>query len=175
MDRETIREQRDATFDELRKTESMEGNEEGTVSMKGERFNIMGADYFMADILDMLSDTYGRGAGGILKETGVKYGKDLLDILEPSDDFEKGFGSLLGLLKFLGYSSPKIEGDKIIIPSSPTAVEYINKGYEQRRTCYFLTGILSGAAEKLGHDGRFIEEQCRANGHDNCIFILKGD
>ncbi|MDY6771095.1 MAG: V4R domain-containing protein [Candidatus Nanohaloarchaea archaeon] len=173
MEAETIEQYKDETFRNLKKNESMHGDENGNVTLKDSRFNIMGADYFMSDILHMLSQTYGSGAGGILRETGEDYGQDLLDIMNAGENFNEAFGTLLGLLKFLGYSDPQINDDKIVFPSSPTAVEHLKKDYEQKRTCYFLTGVLSGAAKQLDEGIRFIEEECRANGDENCTFRVK--
>jgi len=173
IDPETVRQHKDQTFNQLQHNETMRGDEDGELTLKGERFNIMGADYFMADILDLLAETYGSGAGGILRETGEEYGNDLLDILDTSEDLDEALGDILGLLRFLGYSDPKVKTDSIGFPSSPTAVEHLKKEYDKRRTCYFLSGILTGAAQQTDTPVRFVEEQCRADGDESCIFHIQ--
>ncbi|MDY6778121.1 MAG: hypothetical protein SVU32_05610, partial [Candidatus Nanohaloarchaea archaeon] len=127
LDTTVIEEHRDQTFRRLRSEEDLGGDEQGRVSLMGERFNIMGADYFMASILEMLSELYGQGAGGILRETGESYGDDLLALCEhdgEGDAFSQCFGQFLGALAFLGYSKPEVEEDGVRFPSSPTAEEY---------------------------------------------------
>lgn len=172
LDVETVEEARDAFFAEMRETETMEGDPSGEVSLLGHRFNIMGADYFMADIYHMLLDTFGEEAGGILQSTGIKYGEDLM-ALTGDAPFDRAFGRLLGLLGFLGYSKPRVEETAVVFPASPTAVEYTEKGYEERATCYFLAGILTGGATTRRDDLiRFEETACRADGDDSCWFEL---
>jgi predicted hydrocarbon binding protein len=173
IDPETVQQHKDTTFNQLQQDETMRGDEDGNLTLKGERFNIMGADYFMADILDLLAETYGSGAGGILRETGEEYGQDLLDLLDTGNDLEEALGGLLGLLRFLGYSDPHVNNDSIEFPSSPTAVEHLKKDYDSRRTCYFLSGILTGAAQQTDTPVRFVEEQCRADGDETCLFRIQ--
>ncbi|MDY6777497.1 MAG: V4R domain-containing protein, partial [Candidatus Nanohaloarchaea archaeon] len=56
-------------------------------------------------------------------------------------------------------------------PSSPTAEEYRQKeGAEAKKTCYFLAGMLTGAAQSLDASIRFNEEECIADGGDACVF-----
>lgn len=172
LDVETVEAARDAFFEELRGRETMDGDPTGEVSLLGHRFNIMGADYFMADIYHMLLDTFGEEAGGILQSTGIKYGEDLAGLVGDRP-FDEAFGRLLGLLAFLGYSKPSVSTEAVVFPSSPTAVEYAEKGYEARATCYFLGGILTGGATtRKGGLIRFEETVCRAKEGRHCRFTM---
>lgn len=157
-------------FARLRREESMDGDPEGNVLLHGTRFNIMGADYFMADMYTELHDIYGDGAGGILRQTGEGYGEQLIE-LDDADNPDTRFGQFLGLLAFLGYSRIRVEDDRIIVPDSPTADEYVKNGGEPRTVCYFLAGLLSGAARVCNEPSNFVEERCRADGADHCIFV----
>lgn len=171
LDPDTIKKAREDEFKHLKKTENMEGDSEGRVELAGERFNIMGADYFMAEIYESLSDLYGSGAGGILFNTGIEYGKDLLELVRDGDTPEESFGRFLGLLQFLGYSAPRIEDGRLVVPSSPTAESHLQTDNEKTKVCYFLAGILTGAAQETLDDGLSIRENyCKAEGDTKCIF-----
>lgn len=173
MDTDRITAERDATFRRLDETEELVGDPDGTLTVQGERFNIMGSDYFMADIFKMLKDLYGQGSGGILRQTGISYGTDLTEFIEQGDGIETDIGRLLGLLAFLGYSKGRVEDEDIIVPSSPTAEEYRRADHGEDRTCYFLAGILTGALQDLGHAITVTETACRAAGDDVCRFELE--
>jgi len=171
MDSDAIHAERDRYFNELRDTEEMVGDPDGTLTFQGERFNIMGADYFMADIFHMLQDLYGQGSGGILQQTGKSYGEDLVSFID-AEDGDEAVGQFLGLLAFLGYSEPRLEDGELIVPSSPTAEEYAPKDHEPTKTCYFLAGILSGGLEELGQPHQVSEEACLADGDEHCRFSI---
>lgn len=172
LDTDTVAAARDATFDDL-KDERLEGDENGRAELLGERFNIMGADYFMSDIYSVLLDDFGEEAGGILQSTGIGYGEDLKNLVDSDEDWNTVFGRVLGLLGYLGYSTPDVEEDRVIFPSSPTAEEWNKAGNGDRKVCHFLTGILTGAASSA-QDGivQFEEERCLADGDEACVFVL---
>lgn len=171
MDIEQIHAERDQYFNELQDTEEMVGDQDGTLTFQGERFNIMGADYFMADIFHMLQDLYGQGSGGILQQTGKSYGEDLVSFID-ADEGDEAIGQLLGLLAFLGYSKPRFEDGDIIVPSSPTAEEHLQKDHEPAKTCYFLAGIIGGALEDIGQPHQVSEEACKADNDEHCRFSI---
>jgi predicted hydrocarbon binding protein len=171
LDPDTIKEAREDEFKRLTKNENMEGDLEGRVELAGERFNIMGSDYFMAEIYESLSDLYGSGAGGILFNTGIEYGNDLLKLIKNAESPQEHFGRFLGLLKFLGYSTPRIEDGRLVVPSSPTAESHLQTDHEKTKVCYFLAGILTGAAQETLDDAINIRENyCKAEGDTKCIF-----
>lgn len=174
LDTERINTAIQQSFTSFQQDKKMSGDKQGNILFRDERFNIMGGDYFMADIFHMLSDIHGQGAGGILHHTGTTYGHDLLTLVD-SDDPVAQFGQFLGLLAFLGYSLPHVEKDAVIFPSAPTAEEYRKKTYDPQKTCYFLAGMLSGATNKLFPEEkiRFIEDSCRASGDEVCQFTLQ--
>ncbi len=170
LDAGTVEQVRDAQFAALRDGEAMAADADGTLEMDGERFNIMGADYFMAGIFHALTEVHGEGAGGILRQSGRSYGADLFGMVE--GDGQDAFGRFLGLLQFLGYSEPAVDTGTVTVPASPTAVEYRRADHAPRPTCYFLAGMLTGAVQQLDADAQFVEERCRADGDDACVFRL---
>lgn len=159
-------------FAALRESGDIAGDHDGNIRFHGERFNIMGADYFMADFYQSLADIYGEGAGGILKTTGEGYGEDLVALTATSDDTDAAFGQLLGFLAFLGYSTPTVHEDRVVFPDTPTAAEHRKTNSSPQQVCYFLAGILTGSLQKLGIDKQFVETACRGNGADRCAFEL---
>jgi predicted hydrocarbon binding protein len=165
----------DEAFARFNRAEEIAGDDTGTIAIQGERFNIMGAEYFMADIFHTLTEVYGPGAGGILRETGETYGTDLLAFVSDHDDPQNLFGRFLGLLKFLGYSTPTVTGTSISFPSAPTAAAYRETDHDPRQTCYFLEGMLTGALNDLFDDDdlQVTEETCIADGDDVCRFTIK--
>lgn len=169
-DIDTIEEYKNKEFRKLKGENDFEGDEDGNIVLEPQRYNIMGADYFMSEMLEMLSDVMGTGATGIIRRTGESYGDDLKESLEFEEKGPEDFGRFLGLLKRLGYSDPEAEEDKIIIPSSPTAEEHLKTNHEDQKTCYFLAGILTSGAELLDEDINFTEVKCRADGEDKCVF-----
>lgn len=166
---------KDRRFEVLRKEQDFHGDEDGEIILGPQRFNIMGSEYFMAEMLASLSEIYGEGAGGIIRKTGITYGDDLLEVLDTDQEPQQIIGDLFGLLKFLGYSDIHLDGDTIIVPSSPTAVAYRKHHDEQRKTCYFLSGILKAAIGLLDEEGRVEETACIADGDDQCRFELPAD
>lgn len=154
-------------FRRFKEQEDYKGDENGRVDILGERFNIMGSEYFMSDILETLSELYGAGSGGILRNTGDGYGKDIVEMLDRPD-----FGEFLGFLAALGYSLPRVEDESIVFPSSPTAVAHAKEeDYDEKNVCYFLAGMLTGAAQELvDNEIEFREESCRAEGAEECVF-----
>lgn len=162
-------------FEALQQEQDFHGDENGDIILGPQRFNIMGAEYFMGEILSTLSDIYGQGAGGILRKTGNTYGHDLLEVLDTDQKPQQVIGDLFGLLAFLGYSDITVEDETtIIVSSSPTAVAYTRTNEEQRKTCYFLSGILEGAVQLIDEDYAIEETHCRADGDDHCRFSLAG-
>ncbi|MFB6208165.1 MAG: V4R domain-containing protein [Candidatus Nanohaloarchaea archaeon] len=174
LETDIIEQEKQKTFTELRDNEDLSGDENGRVDVLDHRFNIMGADYFMAEILEMLAEVYGEGAGGILNNTGRGYAEDLVDLLQVSQDSQQAFGQYLGMLKFLGYSDIHVEEDGIIVPSSPTAESHLEQDHEEKKTCYFLTGMFAGGLEYLFDEEVLVqEESCKAAGDSECVFRIK--
>lgn len=170
MNPEEVNNFKENHFWRIRVSEKFEGDEDGDIQYGGKRFNIMGADYFMSDIIESLSELYAGAAGGIIRETGQEYGKELLEVIDDNEQDEM-FGNYLALLQFLGYSNIQVEEDKIIVESSPTAEEHLKADYEEKRACYFLTGMLSGAYQKIySSEQQFTETRCKAAGDDRCVF-----
>lgn len=170
---DTIREYKEKEFKKLRRENKFQGDEDGNIVLGPQRYNIMGADYFMAEMLEMMSDVMGTGATGIARRTGKSYGNDLKESLDFEEKGPEDFGRFLGLLKRLGYSDPQVEEDSIVIPSSPTAEQHIESDHDEKKTCYFLAGILASGAELLDSEEDFTEEKCKANGDDECVFKSK--
>lgn len=167
---DTIEEYKNKEFEKLLEENNFEGDEDGNIILEPQRYNIMGSDYFMSEMLEMLSGVMGTGATGIIRRTGISYGEDLKESLDFVHQGPEDFGRFLGLLKRLGYSDPKVEEDKIVIPSSPTAEEHLKTDHEEQKTCYFLAGILTSGGELLEEDVDFTEVKCRANGDEKCVF-----
>ncbi|MFB6203337.1 MAG: V4R domain-containing protein [Candidatus Nanohaloarchaea archaeon] len=174
LETKTVEHGRDSIFSDLRNTEDLEPDQEGNVTIGGPRFNIMGAEYFMAGTLEVLRETYGEGAGGIIKNSGRDYGEEIVDIVYTDRDPQRQFGYVLGFLKFLGYSHPEVEDGSISFSSSPTAEAHRKDYGEDGHVCYFLGGILTGAASKIfDEEVVFHETECIAEGDDSCVFEMK--
>ncbi|MFB6204603.1 MAG: V4R domain-containing protein [Candidatus Nanohaloarchaea archaeon] len=174
LEPELVEQEKQSAFTELRENEDLTGDFDGNVEVMDHRFNIMGSDYFMAEILEMLAEVYGEGAGGILNNTGRGYAEDLVDLLQVSQDPQQAFGQYLGLLKFLGYSDIMVEEDGLIVPSSPTAESHLQEDHEEKKTCYFLTGMFAGGLEYLFDEEVVVhEEKCKAAGDPECVFRIK--
>lgn len=170
MNPEEVNNFKENHFWRMRVSEKFEGDEKGDIRYGGKRFNIMGGDYFMSDIIESLSQLYAGAAGGIIRETGQEYGKELLEVIDENEEDEM-FGNFLALLQFLGYSKINIDEDRIIVESSPTAEEHLKADYEEKKACYFLGGILSGAYQRIYSEERhFTETSCKAAGDDKCVF-----
>lgn len=169
-DVDTVRKFKEKEFQKLIEQNKFEGDEDGNIILEPQRYNIMGSDYFMSEMLEMMSDIMGTGATGIARRTGKTYGDDLKESLNFDEKGPEDFGRFLGLLKRLGYSDPQVEEDRIIFPSSPTAEEHLDSEHEQKKTCYFLSGILDSGAELLDSEENFTEIKCKAEGAENCVF-----
>jgi len=173
MDPEKVNNLKENHFWEMRVSEKFEGDEDGKIMYNGKRFNIMGADYFMSDIMESLSELYSGAAGGIVRETGQEYGKELLEVIEDKEE-DKMFANFLAFLQFLGYSDITVEEEHITVKSSPTAEEHLKADYEQKKVCYFLTGILTGAYQRIySSDAQYTETSCKAAGDEKCVFQRK--
>lgn len=170
---ENIRDKINERFEHLKNDHDVAADNKGNAYIGGHRFNIMGADYFMADIFHNLMEIYGEGAGAILKNTGQKYGDRIHGVFETSEKKEEAIGHDLGLLKYLGYSNMTYEGDTIEVESSPTAESYSRKYDKETKTCYFLSGIFQSFLRKHNDQIAVQEVKCRANGSETCIFEIE--
>lgn len=174
MNPEDVNEACENYFWRVRVSENFEGDEKGKIEFEGKRFNLMGADYFMSGIIESLSELYAGAAGGIIRETGEEYGKEILEIVDDAEQAEgdERFGNFLGILQFLGYSQITAEKDRIRVKSSPTAEEHSEADYEEKKVCFFLAGILSGGYQEVySSEANFSEEKCKADGDDECVFV----
>lgn len=170
MNPETVNNQKGDFFWRLRVSENFEGDEDGDILYDHKRFNLMGGDYFMSEIIESLSEIYAGAAGGIIRETGMEYGKELLSLIEEGEGDEK-FGNFLGFLQFLGYSKIEVREDSIEVESSPTAEEHSKTDHDQKKICYFLSGMLTGAYQRIyEEDDEFTETECIADGAEKCVF-----
>jgi len=160
-------------FNMLNKNHDVAGDENGDAMIGAHRFNIMGADYFMADMLHDLKEIYGDGAGAIMKSTGQSYGKNIHGVLDGADNASEALGYDLGLLKYLGYSNISIEDDKIIVASSPTAESYKRKYDEEVKTCFFLSGVFQSLIQAHNEDASVQEVKCLADRAEKCIFRVE--
>lgn len=160
-------------FESLKQDHDVAADEKGNAYIGDHRFNIMGADYFMADILHNLMEIYGEGAGAILKNTGQKYGDRIHGVLDGADDAEEELGYDLGLLKYLGYSEIDYREDTIEVSRSPTAVSYNRKHDKDTKTCYFLSGVFQSFLRNLDSEIAVQEVKCRADGSETCIFEIE--
>lgn len=173
MNPEEVNEARENFFWRIRISEKFEGDEDGKIRYAGKRFNLMGADYFMSEIIENLSELYAGAAGGIIRETGQEYGRELLETVEEGERDER-FGNFLGFLQFLGYSEMTAEEGQIRVFSSPTAEEHLKTDHDDKKVCFFLSGILAGAYRDIyGEKVKFVEEECKAAGADECVFQKK--
>jgi predicted hydrocarbon binding protein len=170
MDPEEINEACKNFFWRIRVSEKLEGDDDGKIRYGGKRFNLMGADYFMSEIIEDLSDLYAGAAGGIIRETGQEYGRELLETVDEGQGDER-FGNFLAFLQFIGYSGITAEKERLRVYSSPTAEEHLKADYKDKKVCFFLSGILAGAYRDIyGEKVEFVEEQCKAEGADACVF-----
>lgn len=174
MNPEDVNEARENYFWRVRVSEKFEGDEDGKIEFEGKRFNLMGADYFMSEIIESLSELYAGAAGGIIRETGEEYGKELLEVIDDAEKAEgdEKFGRFIGFLQFLGYSEITVEKDSIRVESSPTAEEHLKEDHEDKKVCFFLSGILSGGYQEVySSEANFTEEKCKADGNEECVFV----
>lgn len=160
-------------FSMLKNKHDVAADDKGNAMIGAHRFNIMGADYFMADMLHDLKEIYGDGAGAIMKSTGQSYGKNIQGVLDGADDASEALGYDLGLLKYLGYSNISIEDDKIKVESSPTAESYKRKYDDQMKTCFFLSGVFQSLIQAHDEDASVQEAECLADGAEKCIFSVE--
>jgi len=173
MNPEKVNDLKENYFWEIRVSEKFEGDENGKINYEGKRFNIMGADYFMSDIMESLPELYSGAAGGIIRETGQEYGKELLEVIDEKEEDDM-FANFLALLQFMGYSKITVEEEQIAVKSSPTAEEHLKADYEEKKVCYFLTGMLTGAYQRVySSDRQFTETKCKAAGDEKCVFQKK--
>ncbi|MFB6114788.1 MAG: V4R domain-containing protein, partial [Candidatus Nanohalobium sp.] len=173
MNPEEVNNQKEDFFWRVRVSQNFEGDEDGRIEYRGKRFNVMGSDYFMSGIIESLSEIYAGASGGIIRETGIGYGKELLELIDEGEGDER-FGNFLGFLQFLGYSEITVKEESIEVESSPTAEEHLKEDYEQKKTCYFLAGILTGAVQSIYNlDVNYVEEKCKADGDNECVFKRK--
>lgn len=164
---------RENYFWRIRVDKKLVGNEKGNIKIGQKRFNGMGAEYFMSEIIESLSDLYAGAAGGIIRETGVEYGRELLEVVDEGRG-DKRFGNFLGFLQFLGYSTIEVEDNRITVSSSPTAEQHFKSDHDGKKVCFFLTGILTGAHRDVyDSDESFVETQCKAEGAEKCVFQKK--
>lgn len=175
MKPDKVNEFKENFFWQIRVSETFEGDENGRIEYKGKRFNIMGADYFMSGIIESLYDLYADASGGIIHETGEEYGKELLEIIDEEEE-DKKFGGFLGFLKFMGYSDIEASKGGFKVSSSPTAEEHLKTDQDNKKTCYFLAGMLTGAVQRVYDvDVEYTEMKCKADGDDICLFEKKED
>jgi predicted hydrocarbon binding protein len=173
LDPEEVNEACENFFWRLRVSEKFEGDEEGKIKYSGKRFNLMGADYFMSEIIENLSELYAGAAGGIVRETGQGYGRELLETVKEGQGDER-FGYFLGLLQFLGYSKITAGEREITVSSSPTAEEHLKTDHQEKKVCFFLSGVLGGAYYDIyDEDVEVVEEECRADGAEKCRFVIR--
>lgn len=173
FDTEEINEKISERFSLLRKNHDVAADENGDAMIGAHRFNIMGADYFMADMLHDLKEIYGDGAGAIMKSTGQSYGENIHGVLDGADEASESIGDDLGLLKYLGYSNISIEGDDITVESSPTAESYKRKYEDEVKTCFFLSGVFQSLIQEHDEDASVQEVKCLADGAEKCIFKVE--
>lgn len=174
MNPEEVNEAKEKYFWRIRVSEKFEGDEDGKIEFEGKRYNLMGADYFMSEIIESLSKLYAGAAGGIIRETGEEYGRELLEVIDEAEggSGDEKFGRFLGFLQFLGYSEITAEDKQIAVNSSPTAEEHLNADHEDKKVCFFLSGILSGGYQEVySSKANFPEEKCKAEGDEECVFV----
>lgn len=174
MNPEEVNEAKENYFWRIRVSEKFEGDEDGKIEFEGKRYSLMGADYFMSEIIESLSELYAGAAGGIIRETGEEYGRELLEVIDEAEGGSENekFGRFLGFLQFLGYSEITMEEGQIRVSSSPTAEEHVKTDHEDKKVCFFLSGMLSGAYKEVySNKSHFPEEECRANGDEQCLFV----
>lgn len=161
-------------FEKLREREAIMGNEKGEMILIGERFNVMGSDYFMADFLKILQKLAGPASGGILYNSGVELGKLYYGKFNEGTNDEI-LGKTLGFLKFCGYSDIRFSEDgTMVVENSPTAVAFKIKYTDRIKTCYYLAGILCGILSSvLDKRISIIETKCIAKGDICCEFKVK--
>lgn len=167
FDEEKVNSVLDERFEQLKRNEDTVADKEGIVTIEGERYNIMGAEYFMARMLEMLEEIYGQGAGGIIQNAGEEYGKELSP--DEVEDPQRAFGRILGHLKFLGYGHIYVEDDQVVLEDSPTAENYSG---DSVRSCYFVSGVLTAATREIFEDDEVIldEEKCKTGESERCHF-----
>lgn len=161
-------------FWRIRVGEKLEGDENGDINYSGKRFNLMGVDYFMAEIIESLSELYAGAAGGIIRETGHDYGRELLEAVGGAEEPDERFGNFLAFLQFLGYSEITAGDQKLLVSSSPTAEEHLKTDHDRKKVCFFLSGIFTGAYKDIyGEEVEVVEGKCKAEGAERCIFEIK--
>lgn len=176
LDIKKIEESKNEEFKKLLSSVNLHGNEKGEIFVSEYDIYLIlfGADYFMADFYHHLSENFKKAAGGILYNIGIEVGKEIVKTLKMGNDYEKKIGRVLGFLKFIGYSDISfISQNKIIVKSSPDAIEFKKKYNEKTKVCYYLAGIFSGVLSNLLEKNIDVEEtKCIANGDEFCEFEI---
>ncbi len=150
------------------------GDENGNFTVNGKRIMLLGADYFMAQILKTLKEYTGPSAGAVLYNIGVEIGKEYFsEHVKEDEDKETSLGKFLGFLMFSGYSEITISENKIFIASSPTAFMTKKLGLGAHKSCYYIAGVLAGFLSKLfGKHIDIREIKCLAEGNEKCEFEI---
>ncbi len=150
------------------------GDTNGNFIVNGKRLVLMGADYFMAEVLKILKEYVGPTGGGILYNIGVEAGKEYFKAHHvEGESVEDTIGKFFGFLMYSGYSKITFDGEKIIVPSSPTADMWSKNIGEKTKTCYYLSGLFAGFLSELFKKQLDVREvKCMAAGHDRCEFEI---
>lgn len=167
--------------DEIKKSEFQRlkslnayGDENGNFVVNGKRLMLLGADYFMAEILKTLKEYTGPSAGAVLYNIGVEIGKEyFVGHVKEGEETESVLGKFLGFLMFSGYSEISISNNKVVIASSPTAVMTKRLNLGNHKSCYYIAGVLAGFLSKLFNKQIDVREtKCFAEGHEHCEFEI---
>ena len=159
------------------KVGAVDGKGTKEIEIEGRRFNVMGAEYWCAGLLEKLEKIVGQGAAGILYRSGFEIGKEHFDFMDGSyegSDY-KLLGKYLGFLKFCGYGEISVDYRDdcmfLKVHDSPDAEEWMDMHDEERKVCHYLRGLFAGFLSSLKKvDVRVDETQCRAEGFENCLF-----
>lgn len=167
-----VEEVKRSEFERLRSLNA-HGDENGNFIVNGKRLMFLGADYFMAEILDTLKKYTGPSAGAVLYNIGVEIGKEYFDEHVKEDDKDEALGKFLGFMVFSGYSEIKTSDNKVVIKSSPTAVMSKRLNLGNHKTCYFIAGVIAGFLSKLFNKQIDVREtKCLAEGNEHCEFEI---
>lgn len=150
------------------------GDENGNFVVNDKRLILLGADYFMAEILKILREYTGPSAGAVLYNIGVEIGKEYFaEHVKEGEEAESALGKFIGFLMFSGYSHISVSSNKIIISSSPTAVMTKRLNLGNHKSCYYIAGVLAGFLSKLFNKQIDVREsKCLAEGHEHCEFDI---
>ncbi len=175
LDFKKVREFRNAEFKRLIQLKA-HGDSNGNFIVNGRRLILLGADYFMAEILNLLKKYVGVSGGAVLYNIGIDAGKDYFKGHYNADSSkEEALGKFFGFLMFSGYSKIWVDADKIVVSSAPTADMSIKLGYDGHKTCYYLAGMFAGFLSSLfGKQIDVRETKCMAEGNKHCEFEIMG-